>query len=83
MTIKRNVCVEGYDYDYGYNSLCHLYLVLVLYPLRSLILVATCPCFTPGRAGAGGGILGLIFAGYVPLGFQNACPIIVYSGVIL
>ena len=27
----------------------------------------------------GGGVLGLTFAGYVPLDFQNPFPIIVYS----
>ena len=29
--------------------------------------------------GGGGGVLGLIFAGYVPLASQNYYPIIVYS----
>ena len=33
---------------------------------------------TPGRGG-GGRLLGLILAGYVPLGSQNPYPIIVYS----
>ena len=31
----------------------------------------------------GGGVLGLIFAGYVPLASQNPYPIIVYSMAIL
>ena len=29
--------------------------------------------------GRGGGVLGLIFAGYVPLAFQSPYPIMVYS----
>ena len=34
----------------------------------------------PGpEGGGGGGVLGLIFAGYVPQASHNPCPIIVYS----
>ena len=61
---QKECFVEGYDYDYDYDSFYlpgavfksqfALYLVLFLYPLRSLILVATFPCFTPGGRGAGG-----------------------------
>jgi len=43
---------------------------------------STRPKFYPGRSGmkpGGGGLLGLIFAGYVPLASQNPYPIIVYS----
>ena len=29
----------------------------------------------PGRGRGGWGVLGLIFAGYVPLASQNACPV--------
>ena len=36
----------------------------------------------PGRGG-GGRLLGLIFAGYVPLASQNPYPITVYSVAIL
>ena len=32
-----------------------------------------------GWGGGGGGVLGLIFAGYVPLASQSPYPIIVYS----
>ena len=35
----------------------------------------------PGEGG--GGVLGLIFAGYMPLASQNPYPIIVYSVAIL
>ena len=31
------------------------------------------------KVGLGGGLVGLIFAGYVPLAFQSPYPIIVYS----
>lgn len=63
---QKECFVEGYDcdYDYGYDSFYLpgavfksqfvLYLVLSLYPVRSLILVATCPCFTPGGQGRRG-----------------------------
>ena len=34
---------------------------------------------TQGKAGGGGGILGSIFAGYVPLICHNHYPFIVYS----
>ena len=37
----------------------------------------------PGEGGGGGGVLGLIFAGYMPLASQNPYPIIVYSVAIL
>ena len=33
--------------------------------------------------GEGGGVLGLIFAGYMPLASQNPYPIIIYSVAIL
>ena len=36
-----------------------------------------------GGGGKGGGVLGLIFAGYVPLASQNPYPIIVYYVAIL
>ena len=36
-----------------------------------------------GRGEGGGGVLGLIFAGYVLLASQNPYPIIVYSVAIL
>ena len=36
-----------------------------------------------GVGGRGGGVLGLIFAGYVPLASQNPYPIIVYYVAIL
>ena len=34
---------------------------------------------TRGRGEGGGGLLGLIFAGYVPMASQNPYPFIVYS----
>ena len=40
-------------------------------------------CETPGEGRGGGGVLGLIFAGYVLLASQNPYPIIVYSVAIL
>ena len=39
--------------------------------------VSICP--GPEGGEGGGGVLGLIFAGYVPQASQNPCPIIVYS----
>lgn len=91
---QKECFVEGYDYDYRYDSFSLpgavfksqfvLYLVLSLYRVRSLILVATCPCFTPGGGGAEGLLVTWVnFLAFVPLGFQNACPIIVYSVAIL
>ena len=36
-------------------------------------------CAFPPRGGGGVGVLGLMFAGYVPLASQSSYPIIVYS----
>ena len=35
-------------------------------------------CFEPERGRGGGGVLGLMFAGYVPLASQSPYPIIIY-----